>query len=137
MERTFSEIKEFRDNNIVGAGLWFIDAISHLKDKNPTLNGVRGTLSTLIFGSIQQQLYSEDAFFDEFIRYSAEAMISDLGELNIFRGESTVDLVYNRIRRDTQITEKVTATNSHVVRIDLHDNDISSIIKRFKKINSI
>lgn len=137
MERTFFEIKEFRDNNIVGAGLWFIDSISHLKDKNPTLNGVRGTLSVLIFASIQQQLYSKEIFFDEFVRHSAEEMISDLGSINLFNGESTVDLIYNRIRRDTQITEKVTATNSHVVRIDLHQNDITTIVERFRKMNSL
>lgn len=137
MEQTFFEIKEFRENNIVGAGLWFIDSISHLKYKNPTLNGVRGTLSVLIFSSIQQQLYSEEIFFDEFVRHSVDEMISDLGSINLFSGESTVDLIYNRIRRGTQITEKVTATSSHVVRIDLHQNDINSIVERYRKTNSL
>lgn len=135
MERAFFDIKEFNNAGMVGAGLWFIDSISHLKDKNSTLNGVRGTIMNLNFFALQQQLYSEHKFFDEHVRFSAEEMISDLQAVNIFNGKSTVDLIYNRIRRDTQITETVTATSSHVVRIDLHNNDIDSIVGRFKKLN--
>lgn len=133
IERAYNEIDEFKNNQFAGAGLWFIDSISHLRNDFPQINGVRGILSTLNYRGISNILGRDDIWFNESTEYDVEKMIEWLGDFNLFDGSSTKKLIYDRISsKTTTLKEKVDVTGSHIIRIDLDQDIITQLIKPIK-----
>ena len=130
IERAYNEVSEFKNNGFVGAGLWFIDSASHLRAENPKLNGFRGILATLNSFGISINFGKEDTHFEELVKFEVENMIENLGNFNLQDGNSTKELIYNRIASKTnKLEEKVDVSGSHIIRIDLHPDIITNLIK--------
>jgi len=135
IETSITEIPEFKNNNFVGAGLWFIDSISHLRDTARPLNGVRGIAMNLINSGISQYLYEERKWFGDEVKHHAEMMIEWAGEFDLFNPSSTKELFDSRLSaRNITVTENIDMSSSHVVRIDLHADLIAHIVRETKKI---
>ncbi len=133
IERAYNEINEFKKNQFAGAGLWFIDSVSHLVKHNPQINGVRGILSTLNYRGLSNNFGKEDIWFKESTEYDVEKMIERLGNFNLLDGSSTKELIYDRISsRTKKLEENVDVTGSHIIRIDLHQDIITQLIKPIK-----
>jgi hypothetical protein len=130
IERAYYEVPEFKNSEFVGAGLWFIDSVSHLRSQYPKLNGVRGALATMNFRGMSKKFGSKDVWFGESILDEVEEMIKLLGDFNLLDGASTKELIYNRLASQAvNLKEEVDVTNSHVIRINLTDNEISHVIR--------
>lgn len=131
IETAYHEIPEFRNNGFVGAGLWFIDSVSHLRDQFPKLNGVRGILSTMNYRGMRK--ISDDAgdhWFEESISHDVETMIEWLGDFNLLDPSSTKRLIYDRLASQAvKLNEDVDVTGSHIIRIDLPKDIIKDLIK--------
>ncbi|WP_040254274.1 hypothetical protein [Psychroserpens mesophilus] len=133
IERAYNDIPEFRNNEIVGAGLWFIDSMSHLISEYPKLNGVRGILSTLNYTGMSINYKQTDNWTKEIFDFEVDTIISNLDNFNLRDGNSTKKLIYDRIKtRGTDLGKRVDATNSHIIRIDLTSNIISKLINSVK-----
>ncbi|CAM2923768.1 hypothetical protein SAMN05444143_10795 [Flavobacterium succinicans] len=133
IERAYNEIDEFKKNQFVGAGLWFIDSVSHLKELNPKINGVRGILATLNYRGLSNIFGKEDIWFEESTKDEVENMIKRLGNFNLLDGSSTKELIYDRISsRKTKFEEDVDVSSSHIIRINLHQDIITELIKPIK-----
>lgn len=130
IERAYNEVSEFKKNEFVGAGLWFIDSASHLRKSKPKLNGVRGILSTLNYRGILINLGEQDNWPEEIFNFEVDTMIENLGDFNLKDGNSTKKLIYDRIASKTEkLEEEVDVTGSHIIRIDLSSDRITSLIK--------
>lgn len=135
IERAYYEIDEFKQNEFVGAGLWFIDSASHLRDLNPKLNGVRGILSTLIYKGIHQNFNKTNSWFDEATNHDVNKMIEWSNGFNLFDGNSTKKLIYDRIKSKTEkIKDEVDVTRSHIIRVNLENDLITKLIRPSKNI---
>jgi hypothetical protein len=133
IERAHNEVKEFNQNKFVGAGLWFIDSISHLRKQYPELNGVRGILSTLNYRGLSYNFGKEDKWFNESIENDVEKMIEWLEDFDLLDGTSTRKLIYDRIAsRKVQLEEEINVTSSHVIRINLSTDITTELIKSIK-----
>lgn len=133
IETALNQIPEFKKDGFVGAGLWFIDSVSHLKEYNKSLNGVRGSLHSLISTGINQFLLNENKWFKDQIVFEVENMIKNAGNFNIFDKESTKTLIYDRItKREAKFDENVIISSSHVIRIELQPKLIHDIISEVK-----
>jgi len=134
MEQSFHEIKEFYDNGFIGAGLWFIDSVSHLRAYNSNLNGVRGIFFTTIFSGISEILLGKNVFFEHILKMNIERALQWSISTNLFDSNSTKKLVYDRIvTRGVRFKEDVNVSSSHVVRINLNKDQVSSFIKQVNK----
>lgn len=133
IERAYSEVPEFNNNKFVGAGLWFIDSVSHLKKLYPNINGVRGILSTLNYKGISINLKKENKWFEQSVKYDVEQMIKWLGNFNLLDGESTKKLIYDRIAsKEAKLDEEVNVSSSHIIRIDLSSDSITDLLNKTK-----
>ncbi|WP_339886105.1 hypothetical protein [Polaribacter vadi] len=133
MDRAYNEVAEFKNNQIVGAGLWFIDSASHLRMQNPKLNAVRGILFSLKNIGISINLGGKDTHFEELVKLELEDMIENLGDFNLDDGNSTKELIYNRIAsKETKLEEEVEVSSSHIIRITLNADIITNLIKPLK-----
>lgn len=130
IERAYHELPDFNTGHLVGAGLWFIDSTSHLREGSPQLNGVRGILGTLNYRGMRLRLGYEDRWFDDYVSFNVEKIIEWLGDFNTTDPNSTKKLIYDRIAsRDSRLEESVDVSGSHVIRIDLPDEVMTRIIK--------
>lgn len=135
IETAINEVPEFKNNNFVGSGLWFIDSISHLKDTARPLNGIRGIAMNLVHAGISQYLFQEHTWFSDRVIHDVEMMIEWAGDFNLFDPTSTNGLFDSRLlARGIKITEKVDVSSSHVVRINLEQGMVNYIIKETIKV---
>jgi len=135
IENLYHNIPEFYRDKCIGAGVWFKDSISHLSGSGTTLNGVRGTLAVMLWSVMRHCVYGDDTFFEQNVNTNVEKMINGLGTLNIFDAKSTKTLVYDRFAsQGVQMEEKVSLSSSHVIRVELNQNDIKGLIKKAKKL---
>jgi hypothetical protein len=135
IETSISEIPEFKNNNFVGGGLWFVDAISHLRDSDRPLNGIRGIAMNLVNSGISQYLFESHNWFGEQVIHDVETMIKWAGDFDVFNPHSTGELFENRLlARNVKLKENIEISSSHVVRIDMHEDLIAHIIKETKKV---
>lgn len=134
IEQSYYDIKTFGTEGFVGAGMWFIDSASHLKEYNGELNGVRGIISTLIFHGLMQFEVQENKWFDEHINHSIKEALGWLGGFNLFDRNSTKSLIYDRmLDQGIDLQEDVDISSSHVVRIDIEESERAEFIKRVNK----
>lgn len=131
IERAYYEIPEFKKNEFVGAGLWFIDSSSHLREQNPNLNGVQGILATLNYKGISHYFGNEDLWFKDSTQFDVEKMIEWLGDFNLRNASYTKQLIYDRIASKTiELKEDVQVSSSHIIRINLPEDVITQIVKK-------
>lgn len=134
MEHAFYEIKEFHRNDFIGAGLWFVDSISHLKEYNPNLNGIRGIFHSAIFSGISEKLIGNNQFFEEILERKISQALKWGNNINLFDSKSTKQLVYDRITtRGVKLKETVDVSNSHVIRINHETDEINNFVKKVNK----
>jgi len=135
ISQSFYEVDEFKRNGFVGAGLWFIDSMSHLRRDYPSLNGVRGIIDTSVHSGILYSTIHQSDFFNEIINEGAERIIDWAGDFNIFDIESTKKLVYDRIAsKKKSIDSKMDISSSHVLRIDLKQSIRASLVKKINRL---
>jgi len=135
IESAINDIPEFRHNNFVGGGIWFIDSISHLRSLNPNLNFVRAVINQFTFSGVRHLLDSKNPWFSDQVTDNVEQIISKLGNFNIFDQNMSKDIIYDRIRnKDSDFDKTIDVSSSHVIRIGLDEKIIGDIIKRTKKI---
>jgi len=134
IERASREIPEFKIDSNCGAGLWFIDSMSHLHGTK--LNGVRGAISYLIHLGIRAHFddINAEAHLLYYIGDLAKGIIKNLEDYNIFDQQKTEQLITNRIKKkNSNFKYPVKTSSSHVVRMQLDNKIISKIIKQSKK----
>lgn len=134
MEHSFHEIPSFSNEGFIGAGMWFVDSASHLRDTNKNLNGARGIIAHSIFNGITQLQSHDSKYFEEQISNDVHRAIDWLSDFNVFDKESTKSLLYNRLRnRGIEMNENVDVSSSHVIRIDISEKEREEFIKKVKR----
>ncbi len=130
LEEAHDKVTEFKNSNLTGAGLWFIDSLSHLRKFNGSLNAVRGTLQTLIYRGILICNGKDDEWFEASVQHDVESMIKWAGDFNLFDPPSTKNLIYDRISyKNPKFHDTINVSQSHVIRVGLNKKDIDIIIK--------
>jgi hypothetical protein len=134
MEHAYHSVKEFQNDGFIGAGLWFVDSVSHLRNYDPNLNGVRGTLASLKFTGLREILYSDNKWFTEMVSNHAQEIVKHAGAFNIYDPVNTKKIVYDRMKlKKVAIKEKfIDVSSSHVIRIQQDDAAIQTFVKSLK-----
>jgi hypothetical protein len=131
MEEAINNIKDFKSDNLVGAGLWFNNAVTHLY--NTRLNAVRGILSDLTGLSIRHQFNTDfgTLFIPEF-DFMVEKMIEAADNFNLFDQDYTRRLVKKRIEKEVKLDDGLSVSSSHVLRVDLAIQCINDLKRQFR-----
>lgn len=128
IEAVINEVAEFRNNNIAGAGVWFIDSASHLRKSNSNLNAVRAIIAQYIYTGINYRLNDIPKWFSDQIEHNNAMIIECLGSFNLFDPSFTKTIVYDRILSvNTNFSDDVDVSSSHVIRVNLDTSIIKSI----------
>lgn len=131
MERALGSIQEFKQENLVGAGLWFSNALSHIYGSQ--LNGVRGTLFDSICWGIRYRLKDAHKFYEPMMQENAKVMIEAAGNFNLFDQDYTRRIVTKRIMREVSLHDQISVSSSHVLRTALDEKFLSYLQSSYRK----
>ncbi|SDX01671.1 hypothetical protein SAMN05444410_10843 [Hydrobacter penzbergensis] len=127
IEQALSTVPSFRVEKACGAGLWFIDATSHLYSK--PLNGIRGGVATLQSMMEKNLLAGKEISDKMLIDGTIEEMDLIAPSINIFSPETTKSIISERIGAHKLFPGGVGVTGTHIVRIELPPEVRSKVLK--------
>lgn len=131
MEEAINNINDFKSENLVGAGLWFNNAVTHIYSTR--LNAVRGILSDLVGLSIRHQFDTDfGRLFKPEFDFMVEKMIEAADNFNLFDQDYTRGLVKKRIEKEVKLEDGLSISSSHVLRVDLTIQCIHDLKRQFK-----
>lgn len=116
-----SQIKEFKNNNLFGCGLWYLNSVSNIYGTD--LNSIRGALDFLISRFLDEIL--NDTIFNEVhFNHIVNGIVHVNNKYDILNQETTKKIVTSNIKSNSILT----ATGSHILRVTL-DNEL---LNRYK-----
>lgn len=130
MEQAIQTIQEFKRENFVGAGLWFINSVRHIHGSD--LNAVRGVLSDSICWGIRYRLADAREHFEHRITENAGQMVRNCGIFNLFEQDYTRRLVTKRIQTDIKLHDEISASSSHVLRSALEGKFLQELQRQYR-----
>ncbi|MDF5690316.1 hypothetical protein [Aquirufa aurantiipilula] len=118
---TLSEISEFKNNNLFGCGLWYLNSVANIYGTD--LNYIRGVLDYLINRFIDEILNSRTYNKIEFEDSSSD-IIKVNQKYDILNQETTRNIVMSNIKSKSNLI----TTGSHILRVSL-DHEIVNTYK--------
>jgi hypothetical protein len=135
ISRSLHEIDEFRNDGIIGAGLWFTNASSYLMGGGHRLNIIQSTVATLVQSGIAHMSAHNLEHFGQMTEFFVERMKDAANSVNLFDMRSTKMIIQNQLRSEgIKLNEQITVSNSHVVRVHMDETFVSKVIKNMKRV---
>ncbi|MFC7526965.1 hypothetical protein ACFQRK_23615 [Parapedobacter sp. GCM10030251] len=133
IQGAYAEIPDFHRDEMVGAGIWFIDSLSHLRHTDPERNGIMGALGTLLYAAINAYLDGESEFHSHMVDFDTSNMIDRAGKLRIDDPKSTEQFFKDRLHyRNANIDLDLDVSGSHVVRVNFTEDEVGKFLKCIK-----
>jgi hypothetical protein len=121
VDDTFNSIKEFRNNNFIGCGLWHLNSVANIN--RTELKSIQGTIEYLI-NHITEQTFLNKMVNKEKIKLLTEQIFTINKKYDILNQETTKKLVMDNISSKSLMT----VTSSHILRVTI-DNELYKTYK--------
>lgn len=133
IQGAYAEISDLHRDGMVGAGLWFIDSLSHLKHTDPGKNGIMGALGSLLYAAINSYLDGESQFYPHMVDFDTSNMIERAAGLKINDPKSTAQFFRDRLHyRGVHTDFDLDVSGTHVVRVNFSEDQVGKFLKGIK-----